>query len=363
MPVLHKLMLALCVTLVSAELGVRLVDARAGRDVSFFMPPVDQLLSSYQTHPYMGYSYPPGFVRKRKLKKRGQDYHINSLGFRGAEIDRDKPPGHYRILCMGGSTTFGTGVSEDHKTYPARLQHYLDAVAPEGMTYEVINCGVSGFNTAENLIYLQLWLVELDPDAVVIYQAANDARPIQARGFRPDYAHYRRSWVETKLTSSERWLVKNLRLYAWATRGLDPEEQLSALSSPIFVEDFRELHVPSTEKVFDPGVDVFFRNLRHMIVIARDNGILPVLSTFAMCREKQKQKQKEREHFLETVAAINQRLVPFAEQLEVPLLDVAGALGGRCELFGDWMHLGDEGSDHHGRVVAEEAQRLGLFGL
>ena len=45
------------------------------------------------------------------------------------------------------------------------------------------------------------------------------------------------------------------------------------------------------------------------------------------------------------------------------LLEVAAGLDERCELFTDWMHLDDAGSDEHARIAFEEAKRQGLFGL
>lgn len=359
LPRLHRVLLALAVLVVGAEIGVRVVDRVQGRDVGFFLPTENVYMNWFQTHPYMGFANRPGAKREGDLTKGGYVFSINSLGLRGPEVTIDKPEGVYRILCIGGSTTFSSGAHEDHKTYPARFEHHLNALAPEGVRYEVWNCGVNGYNTAENLIFLALQLVEYDADAIVIYHAANDARPIQARGFRPDYSHCRRAWVLTELSSTEKWLLRNVRLYAWAARGLDPEEQLRALTHPIFVEGFKELHQRSDEIVPGEGLDVFFRNLGHMAVIAREHGIRPVFCTFAACAGK----NDEEERFVETVQAINERMIPFAAERDVPVLRISEALSEQCELFDDWMHFGDEGSDAHGRVAAEEAQRLGLFGL
>ncbi len=360
LPLLHKVMLALVVALVAAEIGARVVDARAERGVDFFLPSVAPHELYYAPHPYKGLAHRPGAVKRGNLEEGGQIYHINSLGMRGPEMAREKAPGVYRILCVGGSTTFGSGVSEDHATYPARMQEHLNQLAPEGLRYEVGNCGVNGYGTVENLIYLALELVELDPDAILVYQAANDARGIQARGFAPDYSHFRRAWVLSELVPFDEWMVRHVRLYAWATRGLDPEEQAGALANPLFVPGFRDLHQPSHQGVAPEGLDVFFRNLRHIALIARANGILPVFCTFAVCAERQRE---DGEHFLDTIAAINARLPAFAAEGDVPLLRIAEQLDGKCELFDDWMHFGDEGSDAHGRAAAEEARRLGLFGL
>ena len=349
---------AVLVVGLGAEGYVRWKDRQAGRDASFFLPPPDPNLVMTETHPFMGYALRPGSANEDP--ERVYRYRINSLGMRGPEMTVEKPPGVYRILCLGGSTTYGTGATENARTYPARLEHHLNQMAPAGLRYEVGNCGATGYTTVENLINLELRLVELDPDAILVYAAANDARMIQARGFRPDYSHYRRAWVETELTPLDLWMLEHVRLYAWATRGLDPEKQLGALGHPTFVPDFRELHVPSSQGVPEEGLAVFFRNLGHMVAVAREHDIQPVLSTFAVCREKQREGDED---FLETVAAIDARLPGFAAERDVPLLDIAAALDGRCELFDDWMHLNDEGSDAHGKAAAEEARRLGLFGL
>lgn len=360
LPLLHKLLLALVVGLVSAEVGVRLIDWRAGRTVETYLPPADPNQALMGLHPFMGYLYRPGAVRVGNVEAGGNVVHINSRGMRGPELSAVKAPGTYRILCMGGSTTYGTGASGDNTTYPARLEHYLNERAPAGLEYEVANCGVQGYTTAENLIYLQLLLVELEPDAIVIYQAANDARPIQAKNFKPDYTNIRRTWTDTVLSPFEEFMIRNVRLFVWLTRGTDEAVQLGTLGNPLFVPGFGDLHVRSNEGVPPEGIDVFFRNLNHMVLIAREHGIEPVLSTFAMCRERQ---GPNAENFLETVATINARMDKYAREKEVPVLRIAEALDGQCELFNDWMHLNDAGSDLHGKVAAEEAQRLGLFGL
>ena len=38
---------------------------------------------------------------------------INNLGFRGRDLSERKPPGTFRILCLGDSYTFGDHVDDD----------------------------------------------------------------------------------------------------------------------------------------------------------------------------------------------------------------------------------------------------------
>ena len=101
---------------------------------------------------------------------------VNSLGLRGAEISKDKLAGTYRILGLGDSFTFGVGVL-DHHTFLHRLEMSLNKKAKSGQRFEVLNAGTQGYNTRDEVLYLEhRWLADgLDPDAVLITFYLNDA--------------------------------------------------------------------------------------------------------------------------------------------------------------------------------------------
>jgi hypothetical protein len=100
------------------------------------------------------------------------DYRINELGFRGEEIDFDKPPGIRRILCLGDSFTFGEGVREEN-AWPQRLGRAA------GPGFEVINAGVQGYSLDHEATLLFLYVRKMKPDIVVIGFFMNDAMPFQ----------------------------------------------------------------------------------------------------------------------------------------------------------------------------------------
>ena len=66
---------------------------------------------------------------------------INSLGFRGHEIERKKSKDRFRIVVIGDSFTFGLGVG-DFLTYSAQLEKILN-VADKNQ-FKVLNLGVPG---------------------------------------------------------------------------------------------------------------------------------------------------------------------------------------------------------------------------
>jgi hypothetical protein len=58
-------------------------------------------------------------------------FAINQQGLRGPEVSQAKPPGTFRVLGLGDSFTFGTGVREQD-TFLRRLEVDLDRSAPPG---------------------------------------------------------------------------------------------------------------------------------------------------------------------------------------------------------------------------------------
>ena len=361
LPILHKLMLSLSVTLVTAEVFLRVDDAFAEppRDAEFYLP-IEDAKSLYVPHPHLSTVLKPGFVRKPVPGSQSYATRINSLGMRGKEMTVEKPPGVFRILCLGGSTTYGTATSESRFSYPAQLERMLNSVAPEGVRYEVGNCGVPGYLTNDSLINLQLRLLDYEPDALLVYHAANDSRPIQASGFKSDYSHMRTPWSDEKLSATELFLMRYWRTFARLTRGTDPEEQLRAMGTHILVPDYRELHVPSHVGVPPKGLLAFRRNIKSIVGVARENGIQTVLQTFAVCPSRFR---PGNEHFFGTIRELNKVLRTFASDSDVPIIEIAEELHNRGDLYDDWMHLNDEGSREHAKLIFSALREQGLFGL
>jgi len=100
---------------------------------------------------------------------------INSLGLRGEDFPSEKPAGTSRILFVGDSFTFGEGVQDD-ETFASVLQERLRSEAGDGdRRTQVINAGVSGYNTQDEVRYLERKWLALEPDTVVLVFYLNDA--------------------------------------------------------------------------------------------------------------------------------------------------------------------------------------------
>lgn len=94
----------------------------------------------------------------------------NSLGHRKSAPDSIKfKEGAIQILCLGGSSTFATGVTDEY-SWPFLLQQKL------GPDYKVINFGVPGYTTLEALIQLSSLSAEFNPDFIINYHGWNDLK-------------------------------------------------------------------------------------------------------------------------------------------------------------------------------------------
>lgn len=119
-------------------------------------------------------AYAPRFAGYDELR-------VNSLGFRDREITAARPPGVYRIVCLGGSTT-AEGRRND-LTYPKLLERRLRARLGTD-AIEVINAGVYALNSTGELARIEA-IMALEPNLVLHYNFINDTNIVFDRAFRP----------------------------------------------------------------------------------------------------------------------------------------------------------------------------------
>ena len=70
-------------------------------------------------------------------------------------------------MVVVASAAFGTGVKGDGETLQAVLEQLNDS-------YEVINAGVPGFLSGQELTYVVTELADYEPDIIIAYNGFND---------------------------------------------------------------------------------------------------------------------------------------------------------------------------------------------
>jgi len=98
------------------------------------------------------------------------NYTISSAGLRNRDVAVHKPEGAIRILVIGDSVTFGYYVPEE-STFVARAERNL---VDRGILVDVLNGGVGGYNTYNQVEWLKTYGLSLEPDLVVLAFCPND---------------------------------------------------------------------------------------------------------------------------------------------------------------------------------------------
>ena len=123
---------------------------------------------------------------------RPETYTINNHGFRGPDFEVVRPEGRKRVVCLGGSTTFGLGVA-DGRSYPRQLELQLNRLDTGGVQWDVINAGVTNYSSLQGVRLAERWLPQLKPDVVIVnyswgdHQRANAGISDQDRDMPPDW--------------------------------------------------------------------------------------------------------------------------------------------------------------------------------
>jgi len=124
----------------------------------------------YVYHPSLNYLYKPGFEGYFVgAGYRDIAFKINSYGFRDDPFG-PRSPGRRRVLFLGDSVVFGSGVwKEDRFT---ELLQADEALAEAGV--EILNLGVNAYNFGHYLELAKLDFMGLAPDLVVVGFTLND---------------------------------------------------------------------------------------------------------------------------------------------------------------------------------------------
>lgn len=105
-----------------------------------------------------------------RTRTAGHPILMHPEGYRGSEISPEKPEGTFRILALGDSVTFGTGVAAD-QTWPAHLGAHLQSSL--GTRVEVINSGLPAADLAQMRLMLETKWSAYQPDAIVVMLSGN----------------------------------------------------------------------------------------------------------------------------------------------------------------------------------------------
>lgn len=315
----------------------------------------------YTAHRYIGYIPTPSY-------RYGNNRH-NALGFRGEEIVLPKPEGEFRIVCLGGSTTY-TLVASHVNSYPAQMESALREMGYSNVS--VVNAGAEGWSSYESFINFQLRVLDLAPDLIVLYEGINDnlARMIwPPEAYRGDNSGYRGPNVTglrmpNILEYSTFCRMAGIRMgwiypHSSLSRTLIPlgpasidylwAQQVAGGTYPsgIFEEHPIEVILRNNPPVY------FRRNVLNIVDTAKRHGIRIVFATFAYCPEFGDPFVSD-SRFTWTYDETNAIYKDIAaSEGGIAVFDFAAAFPRDKKYWGDGLHVNTEGAELMGRQFAE----------
>lgn len=332
----------------------------------------------YMPHRYLGYVTTPNY---RVRRKDPYDRH-NALGYRGDEIAVPKPPGVYRIVCLGGSTTYSVCVHDYHYSYPYTLGKTLREMGYTNV--DVVNAGVSSYSSWETLLQFQLRVLDIEPDMVIVNDGINDVDPRLVwppSAYVGDNSGRRRDPVDLALhrpTLIERsTLFRMLLIRAGLLRSPNHFESTVDRFPPTYYGDlfYRQVlqgRYPSgffkkvsARQMLEANKPIYFRrNTENLVAIAKARGIAVVLSTAAYTTRDFPGYPRTRPSTPEYVLGLeqaNEITRSVAQEMGVHLFDFQRAMPDEeIWWYVDGVHLSPLGEELKGKLYAAFVAEQGL---
>ncbi|GJM44628.1 MAG: hypothetical protein DHS20C21_14700 [Gemmatimonadota bacterium] len=266
----------------------------------------------------------------------GVEFAINRLGLRGPEISVEKPRGTFRVLGLGDSFTFGEGVREED-TFLRRLERRFNEGQGGSPRFEFLNAACGGYNTADEVLYLERKWLALAPDVVLIVFYLNDAynhetimemgEDVGANLTQPSgLARWSLVWDHVQHRVATRRQAKRIERFYRAPFFREPGEYLPYADAA--KADWRRTRA----------------GFRRAAEIAEEAGLGIGLVLFPMLYEL------DDDH---PFTEVHRFVAAEAERLGIPVLDLLPAFRGR-DAKDLWVHPGDHHPNERAHAIAAD---------
>ena len=297
---------------------------------------------------------------------------INSDGLRGQEIPAPQGGNELRILCLGGSVTYGVGVS-DRFPFPVQMQKKLQEAMPDRRVV-VINGGSSAMASHQYMQILVDLHDRLKPDIIIVMVGQNETAadsylrldPQAANGVfsAPDAIDTMRGVLYESATYRYlRWKLRSSPIEA-----RDP----GTLPSGMWYSTDIARQIDGTFYYLRSTV----QNLEVLARMTREHGIHLLLAVEAhrvktlapLLGERNRTAYFVFDNFDKIMATENEVVGALAKSLDVPYLEMTPAVLSRghdeTEIFNDLdaVHYNPFGNGVAADVLIEEMARLGWLG-
>jgi hypothetical protein len=280
----------------------------------------------------------------------------NSLGFRGPEMTREKPEGVYRIVAVGGSTTYGHRIGPWQQAYPAKLQDFLHEAGYTNV--QVVNAGVGGYSSWDSLVNVALRVLDLDPDLLLYYEATNDVTfrlvdPQHFNGANPARGIWNPDLQPLPPSALYRFIALRLGwmtfpgLEEWALRPIEPIEICWSNCT---------LDGKTPDELIEANDARYYRrNLVSIIAMAQAHNVDVMLSTWAYFPDPipNESNYMTLDYRVRGVEQNNEIMRELAQAYDTLFYDLAETMPYDISLWFEGVHMNPMGTREQARQYAE----------
>jgi lysophospholipase L1-like esterase len=289
--------------------------------------------------------------RRGKPNARFQKWKLNSLGFRGPDLE----PGKLTVAVLGASETFGLYESEDNE-FPRQLERLLQQRLGEAV--QVANVSYAGMSVGQALIRLDETLEAVDPKLLIVYPSV------------AAYVDPPRQWRLGR--DVERGPLARLRI---AARVRELLKRLIPAALQTAVRDWQARRAVAPEdtiaRIPQAHVERFAQELNTLIDRSMARGVDVVLATHAT-RFGDSVRPEERGHlidwrkfypqlaeagFLDMENRLNEVIRSTARQRGLILVDAAAKIEPGGQNFVEFVHFTDRGAGRMAEILADGVTR------
>jgi len=344
---------ALLVSLVFAELALRVYQrVTTGTAVTSVFP--GWRASPMPYSPFLAFG--PRVNYEIPNKQEPSLARFDARGFRTTERIGVKAADETRIVAFGGSTTEDLW-NATGRHWPWLLEQRLQQNA-DGRV-RVLNGGMSAYATPHSLIRTAFDLPEMDADAVIVMHNINDLTAVYfaiAADTTLD-AHYAAKYLTRGYTG-----LRSEEDIVWS-------RLLRLVRNRLFPVREDRAPVPDSPETLARGLELFSRNLRSIVAVARAHGVEPILLTMPFSRLEAHYNAAlagdavtgsvgigpvpEHERLLRDLAHYNRATLAVARETGSTAIDMA-AYAWDDSHFVDIVHYSDAGSEAFAERLAEQ---------
>lgn len=268
-------------------------------------------------------------------------YVLNpAYGGHTADAFRWTPPletAEREIICMGGSSTYGTSVTGE-QAYPTRLQHHLNQAGPR---FQVHNAGVPGWSLPH---HIARYLFDLRnrvkrPAFIVLYIGYNDG---WATVTRRDTAIGHSDMFRTLPTELPAWT--HSRFLVWLISTI--ERVVGSDIAPTHLNDLAFQRRSEPQRPNPRNLERFERELHAFIQLLKGDGVVPLLVL-----------QDNNGDFADDIErrlfdTLRERIGEIAGENDSAVLDMREVTRSNPDYFTDIIHMNARGNDARARAIA-----------